>query len=356
MGGRTIPETGVLYTTAGLWYEDAVAAPLRFVIVGSGNIAATFVRALRAVPDAVLAGVVSRSLSRPAGVDAPLEARRSLREWGDACDAVILATPNALHAEGAVEAAHMGRHVLTEKPLAVSLESADRAIAACHAAGVTLGVCYQRRMSRDNRSLHALIAGNRLGRVLAADVAVKFFRDQGYYAASPYRGTWAMDGGGPFMQQACHQVDLYTWFFGLPRRVRSVVGTLAHRMEAEDHGAAVMEHDNGMIGTFVASTLARPGFPARVEIHTEAGSVVMENDVITRWLVDGVPNPSRPPEAPLHSGAGAAGAAVTDTAGHEAIVADFVRAVRENRPPAVTGEDARRATDLILQIYRAARD
>ena len=109
-----------------------------------------------------------------------------------------------------------------------------------------------------------------------------------------------------------------------------------------------------MIGTFVASTVARPGFPPRLEIHAEAGSVVMENDAITRWLVPDIPNPSRPTSGPVHSGAGAGGAAVTDTSGHQAIIADFIRAARERRPPVAGGEEARLATELIVEIYRAA--
>lgn len=334
-----------------------MADALRFVIIGSGNIAGTYVEALRKVPGAQLAAIVSRSGRRPSRLppEAPVEVSAALGAVRAPFDAVVVATPNGLHHEGILEAASMGRHVLTEKPLEISLQAADRCIEACRRAAVTLGVCFQRRMSPDNAAVKALLASGRLGRVYAADLAVKFFREQSYYDSAPYRGGWAIDGGGPFMQQASHQVDLYGWFFGMPREVRALTATMAHRMEAEDHGAAVLRHDNGMIGTIVASTVARPGFPARLEIHTEAGSIVMENDAVTRWAVDGVPNPSRPPAGAVHSGSGAGGAAVSDTAGHEAIIADFISAVRERRPPAVSGDEARRATELILEIYRAAR-
>ena len=81
----------------------------------------------------------------------------------------------------------------------------------------------------------------------------------------------------------------------------------------------------------------------------------MENDSITQWLVPDLANPSRPPVVPIHSGAGAGGAAVTDTSGHEAIIGDFIAAVRGRRPPAASGEEARLATELIGEIYRAAR-
>jgi predicted dehydrogenase len=333
-----------------------MAEPRRFVIVGSGNISSTYVEAIRLVPDAVLVGIVSRTGGRPQrlGNSPGIEVRPSLHEIRSPFDAVILATPNGIHHLGAIEAASLGKHVLSEKPLAVTLESADRVIEACRKAGVALGVCFQRRSTHDNIAIRQLLQGGKLGRVFAADVSVKFYRDQSYYDSAPYRGTWAMDGGGAFMQQACHQVDLYGWLFGMPRVVKSAMGTLAHRMEAEDHGAAVMIHENGMIGTFVASTVARPGFPARMEIHADAGSIVTENDVITRWLVEGMPNPSKPPVAPIHSGAGADGAAVTDTYCHQAILADFVRAVCERRQPAVSGESARLTTELLLEIYKAA--
>src|SRR5271157_376865 len=291
-----------------------MADPLRFVIIGSGNIAGTYVEALRKVPDVRLVGIVSRSGRRPAPLpaDTEVEVSASLRALRTPFDAVVVATPNGLHHEGILEAASMGRHVLTEKPLEISLKAADRCIEGCRRAGVTLGVCFQRRMSPDNAAVKSLIAAGKLGRVYAADLAVKFFREQAYYDSAPYRGGWAIDGGGPFMQQASHQIDLYVWFFGRPQAVKSFTSTIAHRMEAEDHGAALLRHPGGMIGTIVASTVTRPGFPARLEIHAEAGSIVMENDLITRWAVDAVANPSRPPAGAVHSGAGAAGATVSD--------------------------------------------
>jgi predicted dehydrogenase len=334
-----------------------VAEQVRFLIVGSGNIASTWVDVVRKTPGARLAGVVSRKGLRPSIVarerDVPVFP--SLRDAAAAFDAAIVATPNGLHHEAIVEAAGLGRHVLTEKPLEISLDRADKAIAACHAAGVTLGVCFQRRMSPDNSAVKALLAAGKLGRVFAADFAIKFFREQSYYDSAPYRGGWGIDGGGAFMQQASHQVDLYRWFFGLPVSVKSFTGTLAHRMEAEDHGAAIFLHEGGMIGSIVASTLASPGFPARLEIHAEAGSITMENDTIKGWFVDGVANPSRPAAGVIHGGSGAAGAKVSDTTGHEAILGDFIEAITEKRPPAISGEDARLTTELILKIYEAAR-
>lgn len=334
-----------------------MADRMRFLIVGSGNIASTWAEVVRKEPRALLAGIVSRSGSRPVSMreEPGIPVWKDLAAAGNGFDAAVIATPNGLHHAAIVEAARLGRHALCEKPLDISLEGADKAITACREARVTLGVCFQRRMSPDNAAVKRLLDARKLGRVFAADLAVKFFREQSYYDSAPYRGGWEIDGGGPFMQQASHQVDLYRWFFGMPRSVKSTTATLAHRMEAEDHGAAILVHEGGMIGTIVASTVAKPGFPARLEIHAEAGSLVLENDLITRWAVDDIPNPSQPPAAAIHAGAGASGARVSDTSGHEAILRDFIRAIAENRPPAVTGVDARLSTELILKIYEAAR-
>ncbi len=323
---------------------------MRFVIVGTGNIAHTYLTAIDKLPRLEVVGFVSRSGRLPAYVDrlAKLEVAPDLTGVEAEFDAVVLATPPGIHHEGAIAAAQLGKHVLTEKPLDVSIENMNAMVESCRTNGVKLGVAYQRRMSPDNRSMKKLLERGALGRVYAADLSVKFWRDQNYYDSAPYRGTYEIDGGGPFVQQASHNIDIYTWFFGMPERVVSMLGTFAHDVEVEDHGACLLRHSDGMIGTILASTAARPGFPARLEIHAERGSLVMENDVITTWAVDDAENPSTEPDGVIHSGASVA---VTDTAGHEAILRDFVEAVREDREPVVSGESARQASELILRIY-----
>ena len=323
----------------------------RFVIVGSGNMSNTYVTAIDKLPEAELVGVVSRGGRRPAKLpaDADVEIVRSLDAVTRAFDGVVLATPNGLHCAGAVGAAALGKHVLTEKPLDVTRENMNTMIAACADAGVRLGVAYQRRMSPDNIVMKGILERGGLGRVYAVDVSVKFYRDQAYYDVPEYKGTRAIEGGGAMMQQASHNVDVYCWFFGMPEKVAAAAGTLAHEMECEDHIAAVLKHSDGMIATMVGSTLAKPGFSARMDIHAERGTVTMENDVITQWLVEGMGNPSQQVEGEIHDGA--TSASVEDTAGHEAIIADFIAACREGREPAVSGPEARMATELILQIY-----
>ena len=323
--------------------------PFRFVIVGSGNMAATYAGILESMPEATLAAVVSRTGRYPDQVSTSVECAPSISSVETPFDAVILTTPNGVHHEGAIEAARLGKHVLTEKVLDVSKQAMDAMIRACRHAGVCLGVAFQRRMSPDNRAVKRLLDTGALGRVFGADLSVKFYRDQAYYDSASYRGDRRIDGGGPFMQQAAHNIDIYVWFFGLPARVVSATGTFCHRIEGEDHGAALLTYDNGMIGTIIASTSCRPGFPGRLEIHSERGTIILENDVIRTWEIEGLDNPSEADGMRIHSGA--SNATVAETAGHEAILRDFIAAVREKRDPLIPGEDARRATDLILSIY-----
>jgi predicted dehydrogenase len=326
--------------------------PFRFVLVGTGHIAAAYVSALANVDGAELAAVVSRSGHRPRGTDPALPVFPALDAVAEPFDAVILATPNGLHHAGAIEAARLGKHVLSEKPLDVTAAAMDAMIAECRAHHVKLGVCFQRRMSPDNRVIKDLLDRGALGRLVGADVSVRFYRDQAYYDSAAYRGGYAVDGGGPFIQQAVHNIDILCWFFGMPAEVSAMRGTFLHRMEAEDHGVALLRYPDGMIGTIIASTCARPGYAGRMEITAEKGTVTLVNDRIETWAVDGMDNPSRAGDMRVHSGA--SNALVEDTAGHEAILADFADAVRHDRDPAVPADSARMATDLILRIYANA--
>jgi predicted dehydrogenase len=325
-----------------------MSIPFRFAIVGSGNISSAYIQSIGNLPDVELVALVSRSGRRPEDLPANVPVCPSLSQVDRPFDSVILATPNGLHCQGAIKASGLGKHVLTEKVLDISREAMDRMTEACEQAGVKLGVAFQRRMSPDNVAIKKLVEAGTFGRIFAADMQVKFYRDQAYYDSAPYRGGYEVDGGGAFIQQAAHNADLLCWLFGMPDKVVSMLGTFDHDIEAEDHGTALFHYPDGMIGTFCASTVCRPGYPTRLEMHAEAGSVVMENDQITTWSVDGVDNPSAA-DFDVHDGA--TSAAVSDTAGHEAIIRDFVQAVREDRDPAVPPASGRLATELVLQIY-----
>jgi len=323
----------------------------KFIIVGSGNIANTYISAIDNIEGAELAGIVSRSLKRPSALkEENIQVAESLSKLSAAFDAVIICTPNGLHHTVAIEAASLGKHVLTEKPLDITIPAMDEMINACREANVKLGVAYQRRMSGDNQLVKRLIDENKLGKIFAADLSVKNYRDDNYYNSSQYRGTWSIDGGGPFIQQASHYIDLYAWYFGKPEKIISRLNTYVHEIEVEDHGVAICMHKNGMTGTITASTACKPGFPAKLEIHSDKGTVIMENDNIIFWSIGGMDNPSGQKSVNQH--VGAATHLVNDTTNHEKIIKDFIEAIKEDKIPFVDGEAGKIATEIILEIYK----
>ena len=142
--------------------------PFRFVIVGSGNISSTYIRAIQDLDNAELVGLVSRSNRQPSDLPAAVSVYPALGQVDVPFDAAILATPSGLHHLGAMEAAKLGKHVLTEKVLDVCVPAMDQMILSCRRAGVVLAVSFQCRMSPDNRSIKQLLDSGKLGRLFAA--------------------------------------------------------------------------------------------------------------------------------------------------------------------------------------------
>ncbi|MDX1699900.1 MAG: Gfo/Idh/MocA family oxidoreductase [Melioribacteraceae bacterium] len=324
-------------------------APVKFVVVGSGNIAGTYISAIENIYDAEIKGIISRKIPDAEDkINIPVFNSLSAIP-NNSFDAVIICTPNGLHNIHTIEAAKLGKHVLCEKPIDIETQAIDNMITTCRENNVKLGVAYQRRFSSDNPIVKDLIDTGALGRIFSVDLSVKNYRDDNYYNSAEYRGTYAIDGGGPFIQQASHYIDLYQWYFGRPMKIVSKLNTFVHKIEVEDHGAVICEHSDGMIGTISASTATRPGFPAKLEIYTDKGYLIMVNDVITEWEIEGVENPSANKDINLHTGSSTA--VVDDTRNHELLVKDFIDSIRTGKEPLITGESAKIATEIVLDIY-----
>ncbi|TKI07428.1 Gfo/Idh/MocA family protein [Martelella alba] len=322
---------------------------MKYVIVGTGNISKTYIGALQSLPGSQAVGFVSRSGRAGENVQS-LPCWPTLSAVDRPFDAVIVTTPNGVHPVSAIEAARMGKHILVEKPLGITSSAMEEMIDEAARHHVVLAVSYQRRTNPDNLAVKALMDHGAFGRLYSADLSCRFWRDQRYYDSADYRGGYELDGGGVFMQQACHHIDNYIWLFGMPEKVQGELATFAHRMEAEDHGAVVLRHANGMIGTIVASTCAPPGYPPRLEVSCEKGTFTLLNDRISDWHIEGIDNPSSSDQQA--EDVGASSPVISDFSRHEAVLADFEQAIAQGTTPLADGNDARRATDLILEIYR----
>jgi predicted dehydrogenase len=333
---------------------------LHFGIVGTGMVANYHAEAIAKTEGARLVAVcranAGASVEAAERFGVPCEPHLDALLARHDIDAVCICTPSGLHAAQTIAAAQAGKHVLVEKPIALTLADADAMIAACHTAGVQLGVALQRRTDPEFQAVRTAIEAGELGRLTLGAVSVPYLRPQSYYDSADWRGTWALDGGGALMNQGIHLVDLLLWFMGDVAQVQAAAATLTHNIEVEDCITASLRFANGALGSIVATTSAAPGFPHRVEVYGDRGGVQIEGEHVIRW---GAPDKETKrhgdteTSATVAAGAGASPTGIS-TAGHTRIVQDFVAAAREGRVPLVSGEEGRRSLALVLAMYEAA--
>lgn len=271
-------------------------------------------------------------------------------------EAVLIATPHPFHAPVAIAAAEAGMHVLSEKPIAVTVSEADAMIAACQRAGVKLGVMFQTRTDPVYRAAKAVLDSGAIGEVYRTTmIANAWYRPQAYYDSGAWRGTWRGEGGGVVMNQAPHSLDAYIWLGGRPSRVSGRAWTRGHRIEVEDTVSALLEYPNGATGYLYTTTAEWPG-ENRFEIVGDSGKLVLLNDQVRLYrleksvLADLAENP-----APFGKPTGAWEDVPVEAAphGHAEVVRRFARAVRRNEPLVATGEDGLAALELANALLLA---
>ena len=324
---------------------------------GGGNITETHIRAAAAagLKIAAIYGTNSAkvaALSQKYGGEAYSDFDRFLSHR--AMDVVMLGSPSALHSGEGIAAAQRGMHVLTEKPIDVTVKRADALIKAARASGVKLGVFFQDRLKPDILRAKDWIRSGKLGHPILVEAAVKWYRPSEYYSGSKWRGTLALDGGGALMNQGIHTIDLLIYLLGDITRVQSVTKTALHRIDSEDTCVATLEFASGAIGVLHATTAAYPGYPRRLEITGAEGTLRIEQDRITRLDLR---NPSALADQiePADQNASASSPVVSDIRGHQRIIEDFVQAIETGHDPVCDGEEGRRSVAVVEAIYQAAR-
>ena len=271
-------------------------------------------------------------------------------------DVICVATPSGQHAAQTIVAAQAGKHVLVEKPMALTLADAKAMIAACDEAEVKLGVLLQRRAEPTFVRIKQAIEAGDLGELTLGLVTIPYFRSEAYYNQADWRGTWALDGGGVLMNQGIHLVDLLVWYMGDPVEVQARVDTLHRVVEVEDTLTATLRFASGAQATITATTTAAPGFPHRIEVYGTGGGIQLEGENVSRWeLVDPAQATISPPKIAAAANAGAGGDPrnIAPT-GHIGLIKDFIQAIRADRQPLVDGQEGWRSLATVLAIYEAA--
>lgn len=331
---------------------------LGFGIIGTGAIAAHHAKSIQQLDHCHLVAVCSSSAARAAeaAIKFGVPAYDHLDEFlaREDMDVVCICTASGQHLEPTLAAAKAGKHVLTEKPLEVSLERADQMIAACRSHGVKLGCIFQNRFKPDYLKLKEAVEQSSLGKLIMGNAYIKWYREETYYSSSDWKGTLRGDGGAALINQGIHTIDLLLDIMQEVETVYGQVRTAVHKIEGEDLGVSLLNFKNGAIGTIEGGTSLYPGYPERLEIFGAKGSIILEGGQIVQWNIkDGKGMENKSQE---HDASGAADPMAVDYKFHMLQINDMVEAIREDREPVVNGESARKSLELILAIYQSSRE
>jgi len=253
-----------------------VSKKVRVGLIGCGRVARVHAQALTELDQTQLVAVCdikedrAKEYGEKFNVDYYLDYKEMLAR--DDIDAVQICTPHHLHKEMTVNAANAGKHVLTEKPMALSIEDIDAMIGAADRNGVTLGVIFQNRYNDSSLAVKEVIDSGKLGKILGARAFITWRRTDEYYKGSDWKGTWDKEGGGFLIDQAIHTIDLMQWMVGEVETIRATYGTHAHTyIDVDDVAEAYIRFTNGAEGCVYGNCFYAYDAPVYLEIVGENG-------------------------------------------------------------------------------------
>ncbi len=336
--------------------------PVRFGVIGVGGMGGNHARSFAKVEEATLVAVADVNAETTAKVAQETGAKgfasaEELIEKGDV-EAILIATPHFFHPPVAMHAAAHGVHVLSEKPIAVTVAAADAMVEAADQAGTLLGVVFQQRIEDKRAKMKQMVDDGLLGELHRISVVAPWYRPQAYYNLGAWRGTWKGEGGGILMNQAPHSMDQFIWLMGeTPRNVQAMAQTRLHEIEVENTAMALVDFGPGKSGYFYASTADIPG-GERVELAGDKGLLTLDQNGLRFYEL----------EMPLSQHIATAPGGFDQPKGswrdveidvpngnHTDVVRAFCRAVRANDDSLMTatGRDGIKALELANAILMA---
>jgi len=332
---------------------------IRFGMLGCGRIATAHFKAISELGDRCEITAVcdsdmerAREAAEATGARPYTSYEKMLEDGG--FDVVIITTPSGLHPEQGIKAAKAGCHVVTEKPMGLTLESVDDLIRTCDRENKHLFVIKQNRLCQSMQLLKHAIELNRFGRIYFSQVNVFWTRPQDYYDAAKWRGTWEFDGGA-FMNQASHYIDLMYWLVGEVDHVEAITGTLARKIETEDTGAAILRFRNGAIGSINVTMLTyQKNFEGSITILGEKGTVKIGGkslNNIEHWEFADYNDDDR---IIIDSNYNLSASAISQHGAYYKNVLDVLEG--KSKDPVTDGRSGRKAMELILAINKSARE
>ena len=266
-----------------------------------------------------------------------------------------IATESGIHAEIALYCIEKGVNLIIEKPMAMSIEDADKIIKLSQEKNVKVSACHQNRFNVAIQELRKAIEAGRFGKLSHGSIHVRWNRNQGYYDQAPWRGTWEQDGGA-LMNQCIHGIDLLRWMMG--DEIEEIYGATRQQfhnyLEAEDVGMAVVKFKNGAIGTIEGTTNVYPkNLEETLYIFGENGTVKIggtsTNNIDVWDFADET-------EEDLKNKGLAEQTSNVYGNGHTSLFADVMDAIKNDRKPYVDAVAGRNALEVVLSIYKSQRD
>lgn len=336
---------------------------MRYALIGCGRISTNHIKAavnnhleIVAVCDILPEKMEELLKKHELNQDAAIHRYTDYKELIEAekPELVSIATESGSHAKIALYCIENGVNVIIEKPMAMSIEDADKIIARAKEKHVKVSACHQNRFNVAVQELRKALEAGRFGKLSHGSIHVRWNRNQGYYDQAPWRGTWAQDGGA-LMNQCIHGIDLLRWMMG--NEVDEVYGATRQQfhdyLEAEDIGMAVVKFKNGAIGTIEGTTNVYPkNLEETLYMFGENGTVKIggtSTNNIDVW------NFADETEAD-HKNKGLEEATSNVYGnGHTSLFADVMDAIEQDREPYVDAVAGRNALEMILAIYKSQK-
>ena len=335
---------------------------LKFAIVGCGRISYKHVEALiNNEQDAIL--VATCDIVKEKAVERKDQYEKALPNSNvkiytdymemlknEDIDVVTIATESGYHAKHAIDCMNNGTHVLIEKPMALSVEDADRMIALGREKNLKICVSHQNRFNPPIQKLRRAIEEGRFGRIMNGTARILWTRDNNYYKQAPWRGTAELDGG-TLMNQCIHNIDLLQWMMGSEvERIHAERETFLRDIEMEDFGAILIRFKNGAIGIIEGSAVVYPkNLEETLSIFGETGTVVIGglavNEIKTWQFADERDYDKQQEETEIDNVYGE---------GHTPLYKDFIDAINNNTEPLINGEEGKKSMEIILKAYEVS--
>ncbi len=330
----------------------------KFALVGCGRISKKHIDALKEIENAELVAVCDIKLEKAKRTGEKYDVKyydsydKMLTE--NDVDVVSILTPSGLHPTHTIDIVKKyKKHIVCEKPMALTLEDADEMIKTCDENGTRLFVVKQNRYNLPVIKLREAIEVNKFGKLILGTIRVRWCRTQEYYDLDNWRGTWELDGG-VLANQASHHIDLLEWMLGEPVSVMAKTKTYLANVETDDTAAAIIQFKNGAMGIIEATTATRPNdLEGSISILGEKGSVVISGFAVNEmetWNFENEPEEVKkkilnefaenPPNIYGF--------------GHKRYLEDVIKNLNENSKALVDGLEGRKSLELINAIYESA--